>query len=202
MPIHPSGGAWTTKNRVRLHRAPSLPLRPGWLLPHRNDHRAFTSQKTAIPVAPTRVQRQSGDAPHEIEFGGPHVPTRRRPPFQAIILGPVVVRCEALIEEVKIVEAESIILDGERAHRLARRKPSQLIVLREEMSRRRVTRHRGVHPSGGVAFPSRAAEPLVFDLCCAAYWERSPWRCTSEFGHRRKARGVFLARRLAALART
>src|SRR3954447_2922552 len=106
MPIHPSGGARATKNRVRLHRAQRLAVRQVWLLPHRNDHRAFTSQKTAIPVAPTRVQPQSGDPPHEIEFGGPHVPTWRRPLFQAIILSPVVVRCDALIEEVKLIEAE------------------------------------------------------------------------------------------------
>src|SRR5262249_15051719 len=49
------------------------------LLPDRYVLIAFARERLARPALPAVAQSQSGDACHQVEFGRPHVPERKRP---------------------------------------------------------------------------------------------------------------------------
>ena len=104
-----------------LGLAPRCPGAPsGGLLPDRDVLAALAGERLAPPPAPAVAQAHPGELRHQVELGGPHVAERDRQALDAAVDDLEVVRDQALVGDVVLVEAPVALADVEGADGLAR----------------------------------------------------------------------------------
>src|SRR5204863_5464314 len=115
--------------RDRLRALPAAeavaPLRRR-LLPDRDVLRALARERLALPAAPAFAEAHPCQLRHQVELRRPDVAERNRPPLELPIRSRVVVRDQALVDDVVLVEAEVRLADGEGTDRPAERQTLQV----------------------------------------------------------------------------
>src|SRR5947209_6982101 len=91
------------------------------LLPDRDVLATLAREGLAVPVAPALAQRHPGQLRHQVELRRPHVAERQREQLPAAVDQREVVRDEALIRDVVLVDAPVRRARGEDVERLAGR---------------------------------------------------------------------------------
>src|SRR5919199_1353660 len=93
------------------------------LLPDRNVLGALARERLTLPAAPALQERHPGEPCHQVELRGPDVAKRQREELDLTVADPVVVRDQALPDNVVLVESEMRRGHVEGLKRLAGRKP-------------------------------------------------------------------------------
>src|SRR5262249_41026886 len=108
----PSTRRSARRRRRRSSRSSSV------LLPYRDVLRALVGERRAIPVGPALAELETGEPCHEVELARPHVAARHRETLRTGL----VMRDEALLDEVVLVDADVVVAHGEGHVALAGRK--------------------------------------------------------------------------------
>src|SRR3954447_3797758 len=88
---------------------------------------ALARERLALEAAPALAQLQARELGHQVELGGPGVAERDRVADRAALGRDLeVMRDQALVDDVVLVEADPVLADVERLHGLSRRQPLEV----------------------------------------------------------------------------
>src|SRR5207302_9957840 len=91
---------------------------PG-LFPDGDELFARTRERLAVPAAPAPARPQAGDPGHQVELRRPDVAKRPRPVLELPVPLRVVMRDQALMRDVVLVDADVLVAEVEDAQFLA-----------------------------------------------------------------------------------
>ena len=150
-------------NVTRRAGAECIPSRQDGLLPDRDVLAALARERLAPPAAPALPEAEAGHLRHEVELGRPDVAERPRAVVDPTVDDREVVRDQALVRDVVLVDPPVALADVEDDGRRALRQPAQV---RASGTRSRSSRPaRGAARRSGMPRPARPASSGSRSCC-------------------------------------